>query len=571
MMHNRNLLPMVLCALTLAGCTSSPKHEMPTEPTHKAQFDFLTYQGEDPYVKEHPLENPETDFYNPILPGFYSDPTLCTNGKGDYYLATSTFAYFPGVPIFHSRDLVNWRQIGHVLSRESQLNNMVGQHVSGGIFAPGLTYDAKTETYYMITTNVGPGNFYVKTKDPAGAWSDPIYLPSVRGIDPSIFIDDDGRAYVVNNDDAPNDKPDYSGHRTIRLQELDLATDQMKGERRIILNKGSRPEEKPIWCEGPHLYKINGYYYLMTAEGGTGDWHSEVIYRAKSVWGPYKPYDGNPILTQRTLDNNRPYPITCTGHADIIEVGEGEWWAVFLGCRPVKDNFENLGRETFLVPVTWTSDGWPVICQPGETVARIVKREGVKPEHRDGADGWIGNGNFGYQYEFDDDELPLTFVTLRTSGKDKISLTSRPGWLTLSEDTISLGDKATPSAVFTRLQHHCFTAETRMQYVAAEANDEAGMTLYKDETHHLKLLATQGALQLQKMTPEGCETLAEQPLTQGEVDMRIASDGTTFTFSYSVDRGKTWTQMGEPQPAGFLSTRDAGGFTGTMLGLYCTH
>ena len=303
-------------------------------------FDDLTYVGNDSYYAEHPLAG-ESEFYNPILPGFFSDPAICSNGKGDYYLVTSTFTYFPGVPIFHSRDLVNWRQIGHVLSRESQLVNMVGQHVCGGIFAPGLSYNPKTGTYYMITTNVGAGNFYVKTQDPAGPWSDPIYVHSVRGIDPSIFIDDDGKAYVVNNDDAPNDKPEYPGHRTVRLQELDLATDQMVGERRILINKGCRPEEKPIWCEGPHIYKINGYYYLMTAEGGTGDWHSEVIYRSKSVWGPYEAYKGNPILTQRTLDNNRPDPITCAGHADLVQAQEGDWWAVFLACRPVKDNFEN--------------------------------------------------------------------------------------------------------------------------------------------------------------------------------------------------------------------------------------
>ena len=549
-----------------ASCTA-PKDPMPTEPTGEAMFDDLTYVGNDSYYAEHPLAG-ESEFYNPILPGFFSDPAICSNGKGDYYLVTSTFTYFPGVPIFHSRDLVNWRQIGHVLSRESQLVNMVGQHVSGGIFAPGLSYNPKTGTYYMITTNVGAGNFYVKTQDPAGPWSDPIYVHSVRGIDPSIFIDDDGKAYVVNNDDAPNDKPEYPGHRTVRLQELDLATDQMVGERRILINKGCRPEEKPIWCEGPHIYKINGYYYLMTAEGGTGDWHSEVIYRSKSVWGPYEAYKGNPILTQRTLDNNRPDPITCAGHADLVQAQEGDWWAVFLACRPVKDNFENLGRETFMLPVMWTNDGWPLICNNNEIVSRTIRREGVKPEHREGGDNWVGNGNFGMQFDFDAEQLPLQFMTLRTSGADKYSLTKRPGWLTLKEDTIDLSDKDTPSAVFVRPQHHRYTCRTRMQYVAGSETSQAGLTLFKDETHYLKLCATQGKLQLLKMTPEACTALDEQPLQQGEVELRVESNGLQFTFSYSLNRGKDWKTIGEAQPTAFLSTRDAGGFTGTMIGLF---
>ena len=156
---------------------------------------------------------------------------------------TSTFTYFPGVPIFHSRDLVNWKQVGHVLSRPSQLVNMKGQHVSGGIFAPAISYNPHNKTYYMVTTNVGAGNFFVKTQDPFGEWSDPIMLPEVGGIDPSFFFDEDGKAYIVNNDDAPDYKPEYSGHRTIRIQEFDVKSDKTIGPRKILVNKGVHPEE----------------------------------------------------------------------------------------------------------------------------------------------------------------------------------------------------------------------------------------------------------------------------------------------------------------------------------------
>ena len=234
---------------------------------------------------------------------------------------------FPGVPIFHSNDLVNWKQIGHVLDRESQLVNMQGQHTSGGIFAPAISYNPRNQTYYMITTNVGAGNFFVKTKDPFGSWSDPIWLPDVQGIDPSFFFDDDGKAYIVNND-APDEKPEYDGHRAIRIQQFDVQSEKTFGPRKVLIDKGIHPEEKPIWIEGPHLYKINGMYYLMDAEGGTGPNHSEVILRSDSPMGPFKAWDKNPILTQRHLDPNRPMPITCAGHADLVQAKEG-----YRSCR----------------------------------------------------------------------------------------------------------------------------------------------------------------------------------------------------------------------------------------------
>ena len=295
----------------------------------------------------HPLSGKDV-VYNPILPGWYSDPSICTNGEGDYFLVTSTFSYFPGVPIFHSRDLVNWKQVGHVLDRPSQLTGLGRQHTSGGIYAPDIKYNPKNRTYYMITTNVGTGNFLVKTQDPSGAWSDPILLPQVQGIDPSLFFDDDGKAYIVNNDEAPGGKPEYDGHRTIRIVEYDVENDCTIGERRIIVNKGVDPAAKPIWIEGPHLYKIDGKYFLMCAEGGTSDQHSEVVFRSDSPMGEYKPWHRNPILTQRHLPADRPDPVTCTGHADLVKTPDGAWWGVFLGCRPTKKGFENLGRETFL-------------------------------------------------------------------------------------------------------------------------------------------------------------------------------------------------------------------------------
>lgn len=226
-------IPVAVAALTAAGCASGNVSSVSPQ-SSTAIFESFCYSGNDSIYNANPLPD-NSSFYNPIIAGWYSDPSICTNGKGDYYLVTSTFTFFPGVPLFHSRDLVNWTQVGNVLSRPSQLQNLEKQHVSGGIFAPDIAYNPANETYYMITTNVGAGNFFVKTKDPLGEWSDPIMLPEVQGIDPAFFFDEDGKGYIVNNDDAPDAKPEYPGHRTVRVVEFDTATDKCVGERKIVI------------------------------------------------------------------------------------------------------------------------------------------------------------------------------------------------------------------------------------------------------------------------------------------------------------------------------------------------
>lgn len=262
-----------------------------------------------------------------------------------------------------------------MLDRSSQLP-LEGQRIGEGIFAPAISYNPHNQTYYMITTNIRRGNFFVKTRDPFGEWSDPIWLPEVQGIDPSIFFDDDGKAYIVNND-APDGPPLYEGHRAIRVQEFDWKTDKAFGPRNMIVNGGVKIEEKPIWIEGPHIYKINGMYYLMDAEGGSGPEHSEVIFRGEHPMGPYTPWEKNPILTQRHLDPDRPNPIGWAGHADLVQTKEGDWWAVFLACRPIDNEFENLGRETFIMPVRWSEDGFPYMTRGDEVIPMVLEREEV--------------------------------------------------------------------------------------------------------------------------------------------------------------------------------------------------
>lgn len=562
-------LSVAMTGQMLVSCAGSSA-QLPVIEKGVALFDNFSYVGNDAFYRNNPLPS-EDSFYTPILPGWYSDPSICTNGEGDYFLVTSTFVYFPGVPIFHSRDLVNWKQVGYVLSRPSQLVNMQRQHVSGGIFAPAISYNPHNKTYYMVTTNVGAGNFYVKTQDPFGEWSDPIMLPEVGGIDPSFFFDEDGKAYIVNNDEAPDFKAEYDGHRTIRIQEFDWKNDKTVGPRKILVNKGSNPAENPVWIEGPHVYKINGKYYLMDAEGGTSTWHSEVIFRADSPMGPYKPYKNNPILTQRHLDPNRDNPITCAGHADLVQAKEGDWWAVFLACRPINNRFENLGRETFLLPVTWTEDGYPLITQGDEVVPMIQKREGVKREEQ------VTFGNFSDFEEFNDSILGLQWHTLRAPATDLYSLTATPGYLTLKCADVAASERATPALVARRMQHHEFEAQTRMLFNPETEAEKAGLILFKDEQHHYffafgKKGEEKTISLIQYAGREGIKEIASQvlPNITKVIDLKVISLGETYTFCYSLNGGKEWTELCNGVDAEFLSTARCGGFTGTVVGPYAT-
>ena len=301
---------------------------------------------------------------NPIMPGFYPDPSILKVNT-DYYLVNSTFSYFPGIPVFHSKDLQNWKQIGNVINRPSQMDFM-GEQVSRGLFAPAINYHKGV--YYVTCTDIdNGGNFVVTAKNPAGPWSDPVMLPRARGIDPSLFFDTDDKAYIIYNSDAPDNKPLYSGHRTIRMFEFDFRNLKLIGEEIQLVNGGVDLTKKPVWIEGPHIYKRDGFYYLMAAEGGTSVNHTEVILRSKNVKGPYIPYEKNPILTQRHLDPNRKNPITSAGHADLVEGPDGNTYAVFLAVRPYQADLYNTGRETFIAPVKWIN-GWPVINPDNEEI-----------------------------------------------------------------------------------------------------------------------------------------------------------------------------------------------------------
>lgn len=515
-------------------------------------------------------------FTNPILAGFYPDPSICRVGP-DYYLVNSTFSYFPGIPVFHSVDLVNWTRIGSVMNRPEQLN-LDGQGVSRGLFAPAIRYFRGRFFVTCTLVDIG-GNFVATATNPAGPWSNPVWLPQVDGIDPSLFFDNDGKTYLVYNSVAPDNKPLYEGHRTIRMREFDADSLKVKGEEGLLVNGGTDLSNKPIWIEGPHIFHQGEYYYLVCAEGGTADWHSEVVFRSKNVWGPYTPYSGNPILTQRNLDPARKAPITDTGHADLVETETGDWWAVFLGCRPYRlvttqEEYFNTGRETFLAPVRWI-DGWPVINPDHREVQYRYPVPINPPEARPLIPQ---SGNFVYRDDFDSDTLRSNWMFLRTPHERWYNLTQRKGFLALQVRPQTAAGKKNPSFLGHRQQHLYGSASAALDFAPAAANEIGGILVFQNESHSYLLgrsvEAGNPVVRLYR-SPVNNDTamtvLAEKNVAghSGTVYLRIEAQGEAYSFQYAVREGE-WEVLKDSVDATFLSTRVAGGFVGCVYALYAT-
>jgi alpha-N-arabinofuranosidase len=482
-------------------------------------------------------------------------------------MVNSTFGYFPGVPIFTSKDLVNWTQIGHVLDRFSQFN-FIGKEMYKGIYAPAIEYNSYNDTFYMITTNnFGSGNFFVKTKDPLKGWSDPIQLPEVKHIDPSFFFDDDGKAYIVHNS-APETKRTYQGEHSVRIHEFDVENDKTIGKTKEIIRSGAFPADKPIWLEGPHLYKMNGYYYVMAAEGGTGDKHSEVIFRSKSPWGPYEAAAYNPILTQRSLPADRPNKVSSTGHADIIQSTEGDWWAVFLGVRPYEgESTFNTGRETFLLPVEW-ENGFPIINRKNTPVPIVVNKKNLQPIAH------FNNGNFIDNQQFDNSKLDFSWIFIRTPQQSFHKL--EKGKLIITPLPISIESLQSPSAVVRRQQHTNFSVETQMDFTPKSEEEFAGLVLFQNEKYQTLFGKTvadgKTFLNIYRIEKER-KLIASLELKEKEakkaIKLKVDGKGGKADFSYSLD-GKKWMVLAKEIDATNLSTEKGGGFQGVTIGMYAT-
>ncbi|MBN2511255.1 MAG: glycoside hydrolase family 43 protein [Spirochaetales bacterium] len=391
-------------------------------------------------------------YTNPVISGSFPDPSVVRVGD-DYYSVHSSFIYYPGVPVFHSKDLVNWRQIGYVLDRPSQMN-LDGVRSNGGIYAPTIRYNKGT--FYMITTNVdGIGNFYVTASDPAGPWSDPIVVEE-DGIDPSLFFDDDGKIYYTQHVGL--------GDGFIGQAEIDIATGKLKEPLQNIWSGTGNQ-----WPEGPHLYKAHGMYYLMIAEGGTSFGHMITVARSSSPMGPFESCPRNPVLTHK---DDMSHPFQTIGHADLIETPDG-WWSVCLGVRIANNH---LGREMFLAPVEWI-DGWPVInggkhIEPVMTAPKLPQTPVKAPLVRD---------------DFNKPELDIMWNYLRNPVAEHYSLTEKPGCLRLWGPENSLNEKASPAFVGRRQEHARAKFAAKLFFTPEAENEEAGLVVRCSDEYRLDL------------------------------------------------------------------------------------
>lgn len=498
-------------------------------------------------------------YRNPIIPGFYPDPSICRVGE-DYYLVTSTFEYFPGLPIFHSRDLVHWQQIGHVLDRPSQLD-LDGIKPSGGLYAPTIRYHEGT--FYVINTLVEGkrgqhANFIVTAADPAGPWSEPYWLDGAPGIDPSLLFDDDGRAWYTGNR-IPLAGESYVGHREIWAQELDLQTMQLKGDRYALWDGAVKDNQH---AEAPHLYKINGLYYLMVAEGGTYHHHAVSIARSETLTGPYEINPNSPIMTHRNLGLN--YPIVGTGHADLIETQNGEWWMVLLASRPYGGYFYNLGRETFMVPVIW-EDGWPIIS-PGSGRIEFEHPFPNLPEQR--------RPSQPASDHFDAPALAHLWNFLRTPREEFYSLSDRPGHLRLYLRPEKLSEWSNPSFVGRRQQHINFSARAVMEFSPESTNECAGIILQQNSNFHFRFVVTlneagRRVLRLIKRERGEESHLAEQPVRGPILYLKVEATGQEYSF-FMAEKAEQWQPVAEAVDGRILSTPVAHGFVGAYIGMYAS-
>lgn len=491
---------------------------------------------------------------NPILPGCHPDPSICRVGE-TYYLVTSTFEYLPGLPVHRSTDLAHWELIGHAIDRPGMLD-MSGMASSSGLYAPTLRHhDGR---FWLVCTLVDQsdpargGNFVITAEDPAGPWSDPVWIDA-DGIDPSLFFDDDGRVWAHGT--RPARSPQWPEQTEIWLREFDPRTMALIGVEHVLWRGAVIGA---VWSEGPHIYRVDGRYYLITAEGGTELHHAVSVARADAVTGPYVGSPSNPVLTHR--NRGRTADIVAVGHADLVQAADSSWWAVLLAMRPYGGLHANLGRETFLVPVAW-EDGWPVFA-PGE-----------------------GRVSDEVEVPFADDEGRERSVAIATDDRRWTSVRALPGevadvvdgeWL-LPIRPEGPTDAQPFSFLGVRQQHPDLDFMLRLSGRLA-SGEEAGLLIRQSERDHLRFALHGGGdpdavhltvslLRAGEAVEQGEEVVLDRSLADG-VELTLSARGQ----GYALFAGAAGSR---PLPVATIDGRSldsfsTGGFVGLWIGAYAT-
>ena len=490
-------------------------------------------------------------FRNPVLPGFHADPSVCRAGD-DFYLVNSTFQYFPGVPVFHSKDLVNWEQVGNCLTRPSQVD-LKGTDGNNGIYAPTIRYN--NGRFYMVTT-VFPSrrHFYVWTDNPAGEWSEPIVIDfAIGSCDPTLYFEDDKCYFLWKEGD-------------IKICEIDVETGRQLGEiHHLGTGLGGR------YPEGPHIYKKDGYYYLLLAEGGTEHGHHVNILRSKNLFGPYQPNPANPILSHFNMKMQNSQ-IQGLGHADLVQAPDSSWWMICLGYRTSGYLQHVMGRETMLAPVRWEQGGWPVVNGDGTLQTDMkCKTLPLVPMMKDPV-----REEFDYikrdapKDSYHSLGLPMGWMSLCNPDYSRYSLTERKGWLRLRPSTTDLSETASPTFVARRQTELNFTATALFDLSHLSEGMQAGITAYAAPLNHYDVVAEKrnGQIIIKSNVRLGQTNHSEKEfaLSGTRAYLRITSDKDFYYLQASSD-GKDFVGLAKMEYR-FLSTETIGGFTGVMLGLF---
>lgn len=512
-------------------------------------------------------------FTNPIIPGGYPDPSICRVGE-DFYIANSSFEYFPGLPIHHSKDLVNWELIGHGLHRRDQVNgevNLVDVQSDGGIHAPSLR--CKDGKYYLITTNVyspkASGeptqmvNFVITADHPEGPWSEPHVIDGAPGIDPDLFFDDDGGVWYLGNH-APADAA-YPGEGEIWLQRLDPETWQLIGERHFLWRGALK---RAIWAEGPHLYKHDGRYYLLVAEGGTSFNHAVTIAVSDELTGPYEGNERNPILTSRHLSYDNW--VNSTGHADLVELDDGRWYMVALGIRNDEERRSNMGRETHLIPVEWEREPywwkekkyvWPVAAPK----TGRVERKTPLP-----FSGKNQQARLAFTDHFTSPKLGVEWTFRRLPAVDAYSLSARRGFLRLHTQQTVPSARARVAQLGIKQTETAFQFTARTEFEASQSETEAGISIFQKDNHYLNATVRKTAekyvLNVTLANRGEPEILVSEALPgySGELEWRINSATGIYSISYRLNADSEWSLLHQVTSKLLLSQY----YTGAHIGFY---
>ena len=511
-------------------------------------------------------------FTNPIITGGYPDPSICKVGD-TFYLVNSSFEYFPGLPIHKSKDLINWKLIGHGLHRESQASstvNLVDVQSNGGIHAPTIRYNKGV--YYIISTNVyydaekkkaDMVNFIITANNPAGPWSDPIHIEGAPGIDPDLFFDDNGRVWYVGNQAPEN--PSFDGEGEIWLQELDLNEYSLIGERHLLW----RGACGGVWAEGPHMYKKDGKYYLIIAEGGTSFNHAVMVAMSENIEGPYISNPRNPILTSRHLSYDNW--VNSTGHGDIIELDDGRYYIVFLGIRNEINRGSNMGRETFIAPLSWerepfewkeNKDLWPVVSPISgkiEKVNKVIFENSVQE-----------NSN-NFRDDFNAKHLNLKWNFRRIPLEDIYSLSKRAGYLRMYCNQNIIKERSRAALMGFKQKETDFEYFINMNFNPEKDKAEAGVSIFQKDDNYINFTVFKNEekifIKMYAFQNDKIISISEQEIAdyKGKIKLKISSEEGEYKFLYST-RGFRYRLFTKIKNDIVKSV----GYTGAHIGLYAT-